>query len=101
MGVSKKCVEEHTCESVLVTELLALNLSCIIKADICAAITGLASPGGSETKFKPVVSVFFAVYYKNKMHHLKKVFKGTPLQVREKACIELYTFILQLVNQLS
>ncbi len=98
LGISKKCVDEHTCESVTVTELLARNLSGIIKADICAAITGLASPGGSETKSKPVGSVFFAVYYKNKIHALKKAFRGTPLQVREKACVQLYKFILQLVN---
>ena len=99
LGITKKCIDEHTCESRTVTESLAVNLSGIINADICAAVTGLASPGGSETKEKPVGTIFFAVYYKNKIHSLKKVFRGTPLQIREKASAELFHFILRITEK--
>jgi nicotinamide-nucleotide amidase len=67
-------------------------------ADIHAAITGLASPGGSETKEKPVGTVFLCVYYKNKIYRERKLFRGSPLQVRKKACDALYVMILRVLK---
>jgi PncC family amidohydrolase len=98
LGITQKCISDYTCESREVTEQLAEKLYPLIKADICAALTGLASAGGSETKSKPVGTVFIAVRFKHNVHHLRKVFKGTPLQIRKKACDELYSFILTLVR---
>lgn len=94
LGVSQAMINRYTCESMRVTEALAKNLPGVIKADIYAAVTGLASPGGSETKEKPVGTVFFCVYYQRKMFRQKKLFRGSPLQVRKKACEELYRMIL-------
>lgn len=76
------------------TNALAKKLRKLIKADICAAITGLAAPGGSETKDKPVGTVFFSVLYKGKLYKQKKKLKGTPVQIKKKACRKLYHFIL-------
>src|SRR6185436_17785343 len=45
LKVSKKLIRKHTAESQKVTDALALNLCKIIKADIHAAITGLAAAG--------------------------------------------------------
>jgi PncC family amidohydrolase len=98
LGISKSCVNQFSCESSEITEKLAKNLSGIIRADICAAITGLASEGGSETKGKPVGTVFFSVYFKSKVHNLRKNYRGTPLQIRQKACDDLYQFILKLTK---
>lgn len=94
MHVPKKLIDRCTCESKEVTELLAKNLSKIIKADICAAITGLASPGGTETKEKPVGTVFFSVYYKNKIYNHRQIFRGTPLEIKKKAADAMYKFII-------
>src|SRR4051794_28794817 len=58
LGVSQKLIDRYTCESMEVTEALAKNLGKLIDADIYAALTGLASPGGSETKDKPVGTIF-------------------------------------------
>ena len=91
-------IDQYSCESKEITEALAKNLSKNIKADIYAAVTGLASAGGSETKAKPVGSVFFSVMYKNKVHNFRKVFRGSPLEIRTKACLELYQCILSVVN---
>ncbi|HEY1040471.1 MAG TPA: nicotinamide-nucleotide amidohydrolase family protein, partial [Bacteroidia bacterium] len=46
LGISKTTILKHTCESKEVTEELSKKLSKLIKADIHAAITGLASEGG-------------------------------------------------------
>lgn len=99
MGIAQKKIDRFTCESKEITEALAKNLKKIMDADIHAAVTGLASAGGSETKEKPVGTVFFSVLYKNKMHHDRQVFKGTPLAVREKACKHLYDLVLLTVNK--
>lgn len=98
LKITQKSIQKFTCESAEVTAGLANNLHRLIQADLCAAITGLASPGGTETKEKPVGTVFFAVRYKNKIYHHRKVFRGTPLEKREKACEELYCFILKITK---
>lgn len=95
LGISKTTILKHTCESKEVTEELSKKLSKLIKADIHAAITGLASEGGSETKEKPVGTVFLSVYYKRKLYHEQKLFRGTPLDIRKKASDALYGFILK------
>lgn len=97
LNVPKSVMDEFTCESTEVTETLAKNLSRLIKADIHAAITGLASKGGSETKKKPVGTVFFCIKYKNKIFKYKKLFRGSPTEVKEKACLQLFKFILKSV----
>lgn len=93
LEVPQSTIDRYTCESKEVTQALARNLPRLIKADIHAAITGLASPGGSETKGKPVGTVFFCVRYKNKFHHHRQVFRGSPLEIRKKACLVLYDLI--------
>lgn len=75
MGINKSMISKYTCESAEVTKALTQKLSRIIPAHIHAAITGLASPGGSETKNKPVGTVFFCVRYKNKSYQQKKYSK--------------------------
>jgi PncC family amidohydrolase len=93
LGVSGRLIARYSCESQQVTDVMAKHLSRHVEADIYAALTGLASPGGSESKEKPVGTIFFSVLYKNKMHSLKKQFRGTPLAIRKKACLALYEFI--------
>lgn len=101
LKVPKATIKKHTCESTAVTEILAKNLSRLIKADIHAAITGLASKGGSETKEKPVGTVFFSIQYKNKIFNFKKLFRGSPTDVKEKACLQLYKFIIKSIKEVN
>lgn len=97
MQIPEKTIKKYTCESMQVTKLLASNLQKLIKADIYAALTGLASPGGSETKEKPVGTVFFCVRHKQKTYTERKIFRGSPLEIRTKACMELYAMIIDKV----
>lgn len=94
LQVKPAVIKRHTAESQQVTDLLAKGLRRIIKADVCAAVTGLAAPGGSETKDKPVGTVFFSIYYKRRVYQLRKRFVGTPLQVKRKACKALCQFVI-------
>lgn len=91
-------LKKYTAESQQVTDALAKNLSTLIVADIYAAITGLAAPGGSETKEKPVGTVFFSVYFKKKLYKHRKVFRGTPSIIKQKACDEIFKFIISIIK---
>jgi nicotinamide-nucleotide amidase len=93
LKIPEQVILKHTCESQKVTDLLAKNLSNVIKADIYAALTGLASAGGTENKDKPVGTIFFSVIYKNKRYSERKRFRGSPSEIREKACFALYKLI--------
>ena len=95
LKVPQKMIDKYTCESMQVTEVLAANIGKIIKADVCAAITGLASPGGSENKNKPVGTVFICFAYKNKKYKKKYLFRGTPVQIRKKASMALFELIIE------
>jgi nicotinamide-nucleotide amidase len=98
LKVSKRLIEKHTAESQRVTDELAKNLKLLLKADIYGAITGLADKGGSESKSKPVGTIYLSIYYKRKFYRRKKLFRGSPLAVTKKACKALYEFILETVK---
>ncbi len=95
LRVKKTIIKKHTPESQIVTDQLAKGLKKLIKADVHAAITGLAAEGASETKTKPVGTVFYAFLYKKKLYRSKKRFTGSPMQIKEKACAEFFRFLLK------
>jgi nicotinamide-nucleotide amidase len=95
LKVKISLIKKHTAESQEVTDMLARNLKTLMDADVCAAITGLAAPGGSESKSKPVGTVFFAFYFKRKLHRMRKKFSGNPAEIKAKACNALFNFITE------
>ena len=101
LKVAATMIRRFTAESPQVTARMADGLRNMKVADICAAVTGLASDGGTENKRKPVGTVFYSVSWKGKKYKLRKQFRGTPLYIRKRACEELYAFILKLVKQKS
>jgi nicotinamide-nucleotide amidase len=95
LRVPQTIIDKYTTESMQVTELLARHLNKLINAQIYAALTGLASPGGSETKRKPVGTVFICIVHGKKIFKKKFLFKGTPLEIRKKSCLALYELIIE------
>jgi len=98
LGVKPGLIRKFTAESQQVTDSLAQNLSTLIKADVQAAITGLASPGASATRSKPVGTVFISVVFRKKIHRLKKRFYGSPTEIRKKSCNQMYSFIYSVIS---
>jgi PncC family amidohydrolase len=94
LKVDPELIEKYTAESQEVTDALAKNLPGLIPADIHAAITGLCVKGGSETKDKPVGTIFFTILFNGKLIQQRKVFMGTPGSIKEQACEELYQIII-------
>ena len=81
LNVPKELIEKYTPESMEVTEELAKRLGVMIESDIQVAVTGLTTPGGSETEEKPVGTMFIAVLVKGEMINLRQVFKGSCEEV--------------------
>lgn len=78
LSVPHSVIEKHTPESDEVTQILAQNTSKIFNSKITVAITGLTTPGGSETKEKPVGTIFISIITPSQKINHREVFKGTP-----------------------
>jgi len=81
LNVPHAAIEKYTPESAEVTEILAQQTSKIFNSKITVAITGLTSPGGSETEEKPVGTIFFYIITPTEKIHHREVFQGTPEEV--------------------
>jgi len=99
LNIKPSLIKKFTAESQQVTDALARSLPRLIFADIYAAITGLCSPGGSETKVKPVGTIFFSIFYRGQLKNGRKMFRGSPLEIKKKACKALYQQIIEVVNK--
>lgn len=101
LHIPNAIIERFTAESEEVTELLAKQTSKIFNSKITVAVTGLASPGGSETKKKPVGTIFFHIILPNKTIRHREVFQGQPeeiiLKAIDKAALLILTEIQSLV----
>ena len=97
LKVSASLVDKYTPESAEVTEAMAKGLSRLVKAEIHIAITGLVSAGGSETKEKPVGTMFMHILMGKQELKLRKVFDGKPneviLQTIDYIAAELCVFL--------
>lgn len=91
LDVPKKLIKKYSAESAQVTKSLAKNLADKIDADYYGAVTGLAAedPGAKH----PTGTVFLCVYDGKKFFQRKKLFRGSPLEIRKKASLELLKLI--------
>jgi len=97
LGVPREMIEDYTPESIEVTREMAYRLAKLIRSDIQVTITGLTTPGGSETEEKPVGTMFIFALIKNKGTCLRKVFKGTCEDVIHQT---IQATASQLINEL-
>lgn len=77
LGVQQRLIDEYTPESMEVTSEMARRLPKLIPSDIQVAVTGLTTPGGSETPEKPVGTMFVYALINRHPASFRKVFKGS------------------------
>jgi nicotinamide-nucleotide amidase len=99
LRIKPSLIQKHSAESRKVTDAMAKKLRQIIPADNHGANTGLAAGGGSDSRSKPVGTVFFSFYYQDSLYTLKKRYYGTPRKIQEKACWDFYEIIYRAVKE--
>jgi nicotinamide-nucleotide amidase len=77
LGVPQELIDQFTPESMEVTCEMAYRLVKLIPSDIQVTVTGLTTPGGSETSEKPVGTMFVFALIKDQQASFRKVFKGS------------------------
>lgn len=87
LGVPHEIIEQFTPESKEVTDELALRLGKLIPANVHVAVTGLTTPGGSETREKPVGTMFVSAVINGRLVSKRYVFDGSCETIIKKTII--------------
>lgn len=98
LQVPHRLIEQFTPESQEVTQALAERTAFIFNADITVALTGLTTPGGSETQEKPVGTIFLNIITPMGNTAHRAVFTGGPLQIIEQAAEKAAELILEKIT---
>ena len=85
LNIPQQFIDAYTAESAEVTKAMAESLATLFKGDILVGVTGLASPGGSETKEKPVGTMFIHILTPNGYTAHREIFEGNPESIIMKA----------------
>lgn len=88
-------IEKYSAESAEVTKLMAQNFYRYINSDICVALTGLTTPGGSEREGKPVGTIFIHIVFPDKEIAKRYEFKGSAESIIDQAIDVVADLILK------
>jgi len=88
-------IEKFSAESAEVTALMAQNFYRYINSDICVGLTGLPTPGGSETDEKPVGTIFIHIMFSDKEIARRFVFEGDQESIINQAIDAVAELILE------
>lgn len=99
LKVPAETIDAYTAESPQVTRLLALGLKTLIPADILLAVTGLASPGGTESDEKPVGTMFVHAIIKEKEWNTTLFFTGSPDEIISQTIDAMAILLLEELNK--
>ncbi len=95
LKVPSQIIDKYSAESPEVTQLLAERLKELIPADIIVSVTGLTSPGGSETAEKPVGTMFIHTIIKDKAWKTSLYFEGSPDEIVAKTIEAIASLLLE------
>jgi len=99
LKVPHSLIDKFTAESSEVTESLAINALKIFKCEIIVAVTGLISPGGSETAKKPVGTMFLHILTPNENNAYRYVFDGNPHEIVMQTINMAATLLYEKLNK--
>lgn len=88
-------IEQYSAESAEVTKLMAQNFHKYINSDICVALTGLTTPGGSESESKPVGTIFIHIIISDKEISKRFEFDGDAESIVNQAIDTVADLILK------
>lgn len=102
LNIPGEIIEKFTPESAEVTQLLAERLTKFFKCDIAIAITGLTTPGGSETEDKPVGTMFIHIKLTDGTYCAhREVFGGGPEDIITQTVSRAGELLCNLLDNLT
>ena len=99
LKVNADLIKKYSPESAEVTKAAAEGLRKLIEADIHVGITGLTRPGGSETREKPVGTMFICVLYQEQAVTERRVFSGDEETINDQTVQFVAQAILELIRK--
>ncbi|WP_410221180.1 CinA family protein [Pedobacter sp.] len=100
LEVPKELIDTFTPESAEASFAIAKGLTKLIDADLYVGVTGLTSPGGSETPEKPVGTMFFCGLYRNKkLFEDRKVFEGNAEEIILKSVEHIAALVVKSIEK--
>jgi len=100
LHIPASIIEKYTAESAEVTSLLARGGARLFNTAITVAITGLASPGGTETKEKPVGTTFITIIIQGREIAHRELFDGTPEEIILQAIDKAAALLIKEIHNL-
>ena len=97
LNVKKNTLDVFGAVSSQTANELALNCSKLFNSDLAISITGIAGPSGGTSE-KPVGTVYFGFYNKEKLIIEHKVFSGTRTEIQEKSVIFVLEYLKDLMS---
>lgn len=100
LNVSENTLNEYgAVSSQTVTEMVK-GLKNLTDCDVGVAVSGIAGPTGG-TKEKPVGTVYFSFYFKNKIHIEKMLFQGNREDIRKRASYFALWKVLSIIRRVE
>lgn len=99
LKVPHALIEEFTPESKEVTNALAKNTARFFNTKVTVAVTGLTTPGGSETPEKPVGTMFLCIVLPTGVIEHREVFTGEPEEIIMHTIDRAAELILEHINK--
>lgn len=99
LKVPHSLIEKYSAESAEVTQAAANGLKSFLKADIHVAVTGLTSPGGSETNEKPVGTMFIHFVSDDKEKANRVLFDGDGESIMTQTVDYIAAELISFVNE--
>lgn len=98
LNIPQQFIDKYTAESAEVTRAMAENATTLFKADLIVAVTGLASPGGSETPDKPVGTMFIHILSPFGYVSHRELFEGTPEEIVRQTIVRSGELIVDILE---
>ena len=96
LKISPNDLKKYGAVSHQTAALMVENLQRLAKSKMCISTTGIAGPSGG-TKVKPVGLIYFGIKYRNKTMILEKKFKGSRIQIQQRAVKAIFTTLEKLI----
>lgn len=97
LGVPADMIESQGAVSEAVACAMVEGVCSRLQADMGAAVTGIAGPGGGTVE-KPVGTVWLAAFFRGEIRAVRKLFKGNREEIKAQTADAAFSLMLELLE---